>query len=132
MKNKHVLLIDDDPVFHIIFTRMIKKISSGLSVSSFSNGEIGLEYLNENYSVESQYIILLDINMPIINGWQFLDVIRKKGIALNNNISIYILTSSTDSNDVKQSRSYTFVKDILTKPLNINSLNYVLEPLIKK
>jgi CheY-like chemotaxis protein len=130
--NKQVLLIDDDPIFHVIFTRMIKSVSSGLSVNSFANGEIGLEYLNKNYSVDDQYVILLDINMPIINGWQFLDVLRKKGIAFNNNIYIYILTSSTDLDDVKQSRTYNFVKDIISKPLTVSSLTSVLKPLTKE
>lgn len=130
--NKQVLLIDDDPIFHVIFTRMIKSVSSGLSVNSFANGKIGLEYLNKNYSVDDQYVILLDINMPIINGWQFLDVLRKKGIAFNNNIYIYILTSSTDLDDVKQSRTYNFVKDIISKPLTVSSLTSVLKPLTKE
>lgn len=129
--NKHVLLIDDDPVFLLIFTRMIKKVCTRLSVNSFLNGEKGLEFLNKNYSPENQYIILLDINMPIINGWQFLDIIRKKGMALNNNISIYILTSSTDLDDVKQAKTYSIVKDIVSKPLSVNSLNRILQPLIK-
>lgn len=132
MMNKQVLLIDDDPIFHVIFTRMIKSVSSGLSVNSFANGKIGLEYLNKNYSVDDQYVILLDINMPIINGWQFLDVLRKKGIAFNNNIYIYILTSSTDLDDVKQSRTYNFVKDIISKPLTVSSLTSVLKPLTKE
>lgn len=130
--SKHVLLIDDDPIFHIIFTRMIKKVQPGITVNSFSNGNNGLEYLNQNYSSDNQYVILLDINMPIINGWQFLDIIRKKGIALNNNICIYILTSSTDLDDEEQSKTYNFVKDIISKPLTVQSLSYVLKPLTKE
>lgn len=130
--SKHVLLIDDDPIFHIIFTRMINKVQPGITVNSFSNGKNGLDYLNQNYSSDNQYVILLDINMPIINGWQFLDIIRKKGIALNNNICIYILTSSTDLDDEKQSKTYNFVKDIISKPLTVQSLSYVLKPLTKE
>lgn len=129
--NKKVLLIDDDPIFHIIFTRMITKVYSGLSVNSFPNGKIGIDYLNKNYSTDNQYVIVLDINMPIINGWQFLDVLRKKGILPNNNISVYILTSSTDMDDVKQSKTYSFVKDIISKPLTVSSLHSILRPLTK-
>lgn len=129
--NKQVLLIDDDPIFHIIFTRMIEKVWAGLSVNSFLNGEKGLDYLNTNYSIDNQYVILLDINMPVNNGWQFLDEIRKKNMALTNNIMIYIVTSSTDYDDVKQAKTYSIVKDILPKPLSIKSLNRILQPLIK-
>ena len=130
--NKKILLIDDDPIFHLIFNRMIKKVCNELSVNSFENGKIGLDYLNKNYSTNDQYVILLDINMPIINGWQFLDVVKKNGIARNNNILIYILTSSTDLDDVKQSKTYDFVKDIISKPLTVKSLNNILKPVIKE
>ncbi|WP_157831430.1 response regulator [Confluentibacter flavum] len=130
--NKHVLLVDDDPIFHIIFTRMIKKVYPELSVNSSLNGKIALEYLNTNYSEESQYIILLDINMPVYNGWQFLDIIKKKEIILNNNIIIFVVTSSTDLDDIKRAKSYSFVKDTLSKPLSVDSLNHVLQPLINE
>lgn len=130
--NRQVLLIDDDPVFQMIFTRMINKVCAGLSVNSFSNGKIGLDYLTTNYSANNQYVILLDINMPIINGWQFLDAIRKRGITLNNNVYIYIVTSSTDLDDVKQSKTYDFVKDIISKPLTVSSLKKIMQPLTKR
>lgn len=125
--NKHVLLIDDDPIFHIIFTRMIKKLDKSLHVTSKLNGQIALEYLNENYSIDSQYIILLDINMPINNGWQFLNKIKKWEILKNNNITLFIVSSSTDIEDKKKAQKYPFVKGILTKPLSINSVKDILQ-----
>src|SRR5690606_7048787 len=102
-------------------------VCAGLSVNSFLNGEKGLDYLNKNYSTDNQYVILLDINMPINNGWQFLEGIKNKGIAQNNNITIYIVTSSTDLDDVKQAERYCIVKNILSKPLSIDSLTDVLQ-----
>lgn len=129
--NKEVLLIDDDPIFHIIFSRMIKKVHTGLTVNPFLNGKLALDYLDKNYSSNKQYVILLDINMPIKNGWQFLDGIIKKGLCLNNNVAIYIVTSSTDHEDIKQAKNYSMVKDMYSKPLSINSLTYMLQPLIK-
>lgn len=128
--DKHVLLIDDDPIFHIIFTRMINKVYPSLNVNSSLNGKIGLEYLSKNYSIDKQYIILLDINMPINNGWQFLDGIKKKGIIQNNNITIFVVTSSTDLDDIKRAKSYGFVKDTLSKPLSVDSLNHVFKPFL--
>ncbi|WP_157805256.1 response regulator [Confluentibacter citreus] len=130
--NKHVLLIDDDPIFHVIFTRMINKVYPGLSVSSSLHGKLALEFLNRNYSIENQYIVLLDINMPVYNGWQFLDAIKKKGIIRNNNITIFVVTSSTDLDDIKRAKAYGFVKDTLSKPLSVNSLNSVLQPLVNE
>lgn len=127
--NKYVLLIDDDPIFHVIFSRMINKFYTGVNVISFLNGIEALDYLNSNYTKENQYVILLDINMPVFNGWQFIEEITKRAIKQNNNLTLYVVTSSTDSDDIKRAKSYFFVKDVLTKPLSVNTINFALGPL---
>lgn len=127
--NKHVLLIDDDPIFHVIFSRMINKVYAGLNVISFLNGKEALDYLNTSYSKNSQYVLLLDINMPVFNGWQFIEEIKKRAIIQNDNLTLYVVTSSTDSDDIKRAKSYFFVKDVLTKPLSVNTINFALGPL---
>jgi len=127
--NKHVLLIDDDPIFHVIFSRMINKVYAGLNVISFLNGKEALDYLNTSYSKNSQYVLLLDINMPVFNGWQFIEEIKKRAIIQNDNLTLYVVTSSTDSDDIKRAKSYLFVKDVLTKPLSVNTINFALGPL---
>ena|SRR5690606_1648121 len=129
MMNKHVLLIDDDPIFHVIFSRMINKVYAGLNVISFLNGKEALDYLNTSYSKNSQYVLLLDINMPVFNGWQFIEEIKKRAIIQNDNLTLYVVTSSTDSDDIKRAKSYLFVKDVLTKPLSVNTINFALGPL---
>lgn len=124
--DKHILLIDDDPIFHLISSRMINKVCAGLNVIPFLNGKIALEYLNKNYNIDSRYVILLDINMPVYNGWQFLDEI-KKSMVQNNNIALFVVTSSTGIDDIKQAQSHSFVKGILTKPLSINTLKDIIQ-----
>lgn len=130
--NKHVLLIDDDPIFHVIFSRMINKVYAGLNVISFLNGKEALDYLNTSYSKNSQYVLLLDINMPVFNGWQFIDEIKKSAIVQNSNIKLYVVTSSTDTDDTKRAISYHFVEDVLTKPLSVKTINLALDSLNKK
>lgn len=125
--DKHVLLIDDDPIFHLIFSRMINKVCAGLNVVPFLNGKIALEYLNKNYNIDSRYVILLDINMPVCNGWQFLDEIKKRSMTQNNNIALFVVTSSTGIDDIKLAQSHDFVKGILTKPLSINTLKDIIQ-----
>lgn len=127
--NKYVLLIDDDPIFHVIFSRMINKVYAGLNVISFLNGKEALDYLNTSYSKNSQYVLLLDINMPEFNGWQFIEEIKKRAIIQNDNLTLYVVTSSTDSDDIKRAKSYLFVKDVLTKPLSVNTINFAFGPL---
>jgi CheY-like chemotaxis protein len=125
--DKHVLLIDDDPIFHVIFIRMIQKICTQLKVTSLLDGKMALDHLKKNYTSNNQYIIFLDINMPVINGWQFLNEIKKSGIIKNNNLTLYIVSSSTDTDDIMQAQSHDLVKNIFSKPLSINSVKHILQ-----
>ncbi len=125
--NRQVLLIDDDPLFHLIFTRLIKKVREDIHLTSHLNGKLALDYLKNNYSINNQYIILLDINMPIINGWQFLTEIKHMGILKNKNITLFVVSSSTDLDEINHVHSYDFVKDMLSKPISIASVKYILE-----
>ncbi|PLB20282.1 MAG: Response regulator receiver [Flavobacteriaceae bacterium FS1-H7996/R] len=88
---------------------------------------MALDHLKKNYTSNNQYIILLDINMPEINGWQFLKEIKKSGIIKNNNLTLYIVSSSTDIDDIKQAQNHDLVKSIFSKPLSINSVKHILQ-----
>lgn len=125
--NRQLLLIDDDPLFHVIFTRLIQKVRADIHVTSHLNGKVALDHLKKSYTTNKQYIILLDINMPIINGWQFLTEIKDWGILKNKNMTLFVVSSSTDIDEINRVQSYDFVKDMLSKPLSIKSVKYILE-----
>lgn len=125
--NRQLLLIDDDPLFHMIFTRLIQKVRADIHVTSHLNGKVALDHLKKSYTTNKQYIILLDINMPIINGWQFLTEIKDWGILKNKNMTLFVVSSSTDIVEINRVQSYDFVKDMLSKPLSIKSVKYILE-----
>lgn len=125
--NKQVLLIDDDPLFHMIFTRLIQKVRADIHVTSHLNGKVALDHLKKSYTTNNHYIILLDINMPIINGWQFLTEIKEWGILKHKNMTLFVVSSSTDIDEINHVQSYDFVQDMLSKPLSIKSVKYILE-----
>lgn len=112
-----VFMVDDDPVFINITGLIWKRFKNGISLSSHTHPVEALETLkNANPQPD---IVLLDLNMPLLNGWQFLEELEKQSI----HIDVYILTSSIDPTDLLKSKNYPNVKGYLTKPLTNSVLS---------
>jgi CheY-like chemotaxis protein len=110
-----VLIIDDDDVVHFMHETLLKIGGINAPTHSFLNGKQALDYLVNHCSPEDQYLMLLDINMPEMNGWQLLDELEKQ--QLNCQISTIILTSSVDSEDHLKAKKYSRVIGFIEKPL---------------
>ena len=117
---ERLFLVDDDHIFLMIMKRMIMQAEVVKSVETFENGLDILEYLKANQSKPEVLpeIILLDLNMPIMDGWQFLDAYREIQRELAQNIRIYILSSSNFEEDIRRAEEYSMVKEYLVKPLS--------------
>lgn len=118
-----VLIVDDDEV--VIFLQKMMVANSGLSPEplSFKHGKAAIDYLNEEYKEEDKYLILLDINMPVMDGWEFLDAIQT--MPFSNAISVIMVTSSINSADRDKAKEYAQVIDYIEKPLNIDACNRI-------
>jgi len=116
----HILLVEDEDINNYIATRLIQKALPGAAVTSCSNGRQALELLTEIKDDTSKLpdIILLDISMPIMNGWQFLDEYNRRNIDPEGKCAIFILSSSVFSEDINRARAYPEVKDFICKPLD--------------
>jgi len=129
LNKKRFLIIDDDSFNNKICTIVIKSIYSDTEVISFTEPEKGLEYLKQNYLNSEHDIntfILLDINMPSMTGWEFLEEYENFKSEIIDHISIYILSSSVDQRDKEKSKEYSCI-DFISKPLTIATLKKILE-----
>ncbi len=117
-------IIDDDNIFIFVLKKILEKNQSFEEVLDFKNGEKVIELLS-NITGIIPNIILLDINMPVIDGWQFLEQIEK--LPNKDKFNIFIMSSSIDANDIKKSKSFSTVKDFISKPINNDKLNKLLE-----
>ncbi|MES2689195.1 MAG: response regulator [Bacteroidota bacterium] len=115
-----VLIIDDDDVVHFMHETLLKISGIKLPVRSFLNGKQALDYLVNNCQENGKYLLLLDINMPEMNGWQLLDELQKR--ELHCTIKVIILTSSVDSEDHLKAKKYSRVIDFIEKPLTTEHL----------
>ena len=110
---KQILLIDDDPIVNFIHSRILQDHYPETEVLIFNNGLTGFEYIKQNPN--RFYILFLDLNMPIMDGWGFLEAISAETIPLK--LQIHILTSSIDPQDRIRAQQNKLVASYLCKPL---------------
>jgi CheY-like chemotaxis protein len=116
---KLIMLIDDDPNDNYFHQREINKVITNITIIEKSSGLEALEYLRSNKDNRHMLpdLIFLDINMPVIDGWEFLDAYRKIDISLKNEVIIIMLSTSGNPDDILKATTYSFVSDYITKPL---------------
>lgn len=114
---KRILIIDDDPVNNMINQKLIKKFKPEIQISTSMNAVEALKIL-ESEPDNKPDLVLLDINMPVMTGWEFLEAAKAKGIEL----LVVMLSSSIDKHDQSKSSSYPVVVDYVVKPLSISRL----------
>jgi len=120
-----IMLIDDDPMTNMIHRAIIKRLDPHIEVWTYLQAEEALEYLKA-HSCGWPEIIFLDINMPVMNGWQFLEAYSE----LEGQAHLFMLTSSIDPKDMTRSQQYPVVKGFISKPLTIEILRNQLGMLI--
>jgi CheY-like chemotaxis protein len=113
--NKKVLIVDDDDIVVFLHDLVIRQSGFINETIPFTNGLQALQYLNDQSDVNVHYIIFLDINMPVMNGWQLLTALEETHY--KDRIIVIIVSSSIDPYDLAKSKSFSMVKAYLPKPL---------------
>lgn len=127
--NLKILIIDDDEINNLICTKVIKDYNPDYIVESLTSSAKGLTYLEElvnDRPDDLPDVILLDINMPTINGWDFIREYRKMMTEVDKNrIKLFVLTSSQYYQDAELADQYIEVQKLFTKPLTSEILGEV-------
>jgi CheY-like chemotaxis protein len=124
MSTKTIWVIDDDPIYQIIVNKIIKKSELFLSVSSFKNGKEAVDALKDALDDKIVFpnVILLDINMPVMDGWEFMEEMGLLKAQINTAIQIYIVSSSIALEDKNRAKIHPEIIAYLSKPVNNNDL----------
>jgi two-component system, chemotaxis family, chemotaxis protein CheY len=114
-----IALVDDDKIFQLTASKTLKATALTDKILQFENGDDALRFLREHKSdVETlPDYIFLDINMPMIDGWMFLEDFEVLKGNLKKSISIYMVSSSIDSRDIERAKKNINVKDYILKPV---------------
>jgi CheY-like chemotaxis protein len=125
---KNVLLVDDDNVFNFLSTKTIQQLGIANEIHTALNGKEALDLLNNYYtgSYSTPDVILLDLNMPVLDGFGFLEAFQRLNMPNKDKITVIIVTSSNDPRDVEQAKRMG-ITHYLTKPLSEEKLRTVLQ-----
>ena len=118
---QNVWIVDDDLVIGYITRRMLINADPTLKITEYLSAKMALEKLRLDPTPPD--ILLLDINMPGINGFEFLDALNE----MNCFVNVYMYSSSIDPDDVKRARSYPMVRDFLSKPVDGEAVSKLLD-----
>lgn len=129
MKNiSRFVVIDDDPVNNALCKMIIKLALGKIDVKTFTLPEKGFEFIKSEYSENSNgssSVILLDLNMPLMSGWDFLERFEGLDDIIKKKLKIYILSSSVDPRDKKRAEEDKNVIDYIVKPLTKEAIMHI-------
>jgi CheY-like chemotaxis protein len=114
-----IALVDDDKIFQLTASKTLKATALTDTILQFENGEEALKFLREHTGDPESLpdYIFLDINMPMIDGWMFLDDYEILKSKFSKAISIYMVSSSIDTRDIERAKKNNNVKDYIVKPV---------------
>lgn len=121
------MIVDDDSFNNMLCTHHIKKLFPNASIASFTVPELALDSISKDYSTidKKETILLLDLNMPDLSGWDVLAEFEKFPEEVQKQFNIYILTSSIDETDKQKAHDNKLVFGFFVKPLSDKQLESV-------
>ena len=127
-------IIDDDPIFVYGTKRIMKEVGFAKSILVYSDGQAALDGLTKLCIAKEPLpdVIFLDLNMPILNGWEFLDEFKNCKSKRSKKIVIYIISSSVDPRDLERVKYYDQVDTYILKPITPDDLIKILGTVVEK
>ncbi|WP_200979322.1 response regulator [Echinicola sp. 20G] len=126
-KSKSLCIIDDDPIYTFGLKKIIEFGKFDVETIFYENGKEAYENLSQVISDGESLpdLILLDINMPIWNGWKFLDEFTK--LLSEPSVVVYIISSSIDPKDKEKATQYQIINSFIVKPISIDKIREILQ-----
>jgi CheY-like chemotaxis protein len=124
-----ILFVDDDPITLMLCKKVIEKAEFSKEIITASNGEDALKYfdtIKTNNEDNFPQLMFLDLNMPIMGGWEFLDAFTDENYtSFFPKLKVIVLSSTIDPKDIEKSRSYPMVINFLSKPITKEMLQSI-------
>ena len=122
----HTLLIDDDPIATFLTERLLQHEGLSDTAASFQSPTEALAFLLRQIPAGLvPQVILLDLHMPLISGWDFLDLLKRYEVQLQDHCIVYLLTSSIVPADEARAKTYPLVAGLLHKPLDSHKIQQI-------
>lgn len=131
---KSILLIDDDQINNFIVLNKLKAIPEIEHIHCEENGQLAIQFIKnaiEKDPTQLPCIILLDINMPVMDGWEFLEEFEKLDHAFTERMKVYMVSSSVYTEDIEKSKQYSNITAFISKPLTKDKINEIIQERMK-
>jgi len=133
-----ILCVDDDPITLMLCKMVISKSSFAKEIITAQNGEEALNYFDDlklnnlgNKITSYPSLVFLDLNMPVMDGWEFLDHFSKEEYtSVFQNTRVIVLSSTIDPRDIEKSKTYPMVMDFLSKPITKEIIEQLKEDIL--
>lgn len=128
-----ILFVDDDPITLMLCKKVISKAAFSKQIITAQNGEEAINLFHtllDDSEKTVPELIFLDLNMPIMGGWEFLEEFSKPTFKQFHNIKVIVLSSTIDPEDLEKIKEFPMVMDFLPKPISLSMLNKVAKALI--
>ncbi|MFT2010450.1 two-component system response regulator [Pontibacter sp. 13R65] len=125
----HVFVIDDDEISTFLAEQVLLEEDETTSISTFASAADALELLTKQAQADVPEMVLLDLHMPEMSGWEFLNALKPYEQYLYGRCHIYILSSSLDQEDEIKASNYTLVSGFLQKPIDPETLQVLFSQL---
>jgi len=125
----HFIVIDDSKLDCFIAEKIIRNTGMSESIRSFVDAKEALEHIKNNQATDAtiKTILIVDIQMPVMNGFEFVEAFEQLPEEIQKDYTIYVLSSSINESDLNRVRNYKSVKHFLNKPLTSNTLSALVE-----
>lgn len=126
-----ICIVDDDDIYKFTLNKTIESQNFANKIMMFSDGEEAIDFLSDNLNDSNNLpdVIFLDINMPIMDGFEFMEEYIKIKPYVGKKIIIYMVTSSIDPVDIKRSKAISEISDYIVKPIDAKQLAEIVENL---
>ncbi|MGJ7030337.1 response regulator [Niabella hirudinis] len=119
-EGSNIFIVDDDPIHRLLMDRLFARQPKTCKLHFFENGQKALEALRTSGVLPD--LILLDIEMPVMNGWQFMEAFSGLDPALIDPIRVYMVSSSFSDEDQNRVKRYSRIKGYIVKPIRIEKI----------
>ena len=122
-------IIVDDTIYHFILTSIINKNKLAESILSFLDGEKAIQYLTENKMNNEKIpdVLFLDVNMPIMDGWMFIEEYARIKTDITKKTLVFMLSSSANPIDIERAEKISEISNYIIKPINLEEVKIIFD-----
>jgi len=128
---KNIFLVDDDATFVFMTKKIIRSTAIDSNINEFADGEAAIDFLKDHLDHNEPLpdVIFLDLNMPIMDGWGFLEEYTSLVARIKKKVKLYIVSSSISPHDIEHAKHFSTVSDFIIKPLLKEKFIEIIESL---